>query len=83
MSDLPRSASADAKRPTNVSLPGELLIAAREAGINLSALLERALTDELAERVRLQWRAKNAGAIAAYNDNLMRDGTFSMGRRIF
>ena len=40
-----------AKRATNVSIRADLLDAAREAGVNLSATLERALADELS-RVR-------------------------------
>lgn len=61
-----------AKRATNVSLRGELLEAAREAGVNLSATLERALTDELARLKRKQWREQNAAAIAAYNQHFER-----------
>jgi antitoxin CcdA len=67
--------SSGAKRATNVSVRGDLLDAARGAGVNLSALLERALSEELAHRNRLEWRAENLRAIAAYNEHLLRHGT--------
>jgi antitoxin CcdA len=67
--------SRSAKRPTNVSVRGDLLDAARAAGVNLSALLERALREELARHNRLQWRAENLRAIAAYNEHLLLYGT--------
>jgi antitoxin CcdA len=68
-----------AKRATNVSLRSELLEAARAAGVNLSATLERALTEELARLKRRQWREQHAAAIAAYNEQCEKHGTFSAG----
>ena len=47
-SGLRRSDQTPAKRATNVSIRSDLLDAAREAGLNLSATLERALAEELA-----------------------------------
>jgi hypothetical protein len=41
---VPRRNHSVPKRATNVSVRGDLLTAAREAGVNLSATLERALT---------------------------------------
>jgi antitoxin CcdA len=78
-----RERSPDAKRPTNLSVRPDLVDAAREFGINLSALLERALTHELDELKRREWRSENAGAFGAYNENLKRYGTFSSHRRTF
>ena len=66
-----------AKRATNVSLRSDLLEAAREAGVNLSATLERALTEELARLKRRQWREAHAEAIAAYNEQFEKHGPFS------
>jgi antitoxin CcdA len=77
-----RNASA-AKRATNVSVRGDLLAAAREAGLNLSATLERALTGELAELKRKKWREVNEEAIAAYNEFVEKHGTFSDDVRSF
>jgi post-segregation antitoxin (ccd killing protein) len=73
--------SPDAKRPTNVTLRLELLTAARKEGLNLSALLERALTDELTERKRRGWRLANTHAIAAYNEHVGKYGLFCAARR--
>jgi antitoxin CcdA len=77
-----RNASA-AKRATNVSVRVDLLAAAREAGVNLSATLERALTGELAELKRRKWREVNEEAIAAYNEFVEKHGTFSDDVRSF
>jgi antitoxin CcdA len=77
-----RNASA-AKRATNVSVRVDLLAAAREAGLNLSATLERALTGELAELKRRKWREVNEEAIAAYNEFVEKHGTFSDDVRSF
>jgi antitoxin CcdA len=77
-----RNASA-AKRATNVSVRVDLLAAAREAGVNLSATLERALTGELAELKRKKWREVNEEAIAAYNEFVEKHGTFSDDVRSF
>jgi antitoxin CcdA len=74
---------AVAKRATNVSIRSDLLDAAREAGVNLSATLERALSEELASVKRARWREENRDAIAAYNDYVDEHGTFSDGVRSF
>ncbi|HEX6506511.1 MAG TPA: type II toxin-antitoxin system CcdA family antitoxin [Chloroflexota bacterium] len=72
-----------AKRATNVSIRSDLLDAARDAGVNLSATLERALAEELANVRRARWREENREAIAAYNEYVDAHGTFSDGVRIF
>ncbi len=77
------SRSAVSKRATNVSVRGDLLDAAREAGVNLSAALERALTEELAEAKRRKWREDNRESIAAYNEHVEKHGTFSDDVRSF
>jgi antitoxin CcdA len=71
------------KRATNVSVRSDLLAAAREAGVNLSATLERALMEELAEAKRKKWRQENRDAIAAYNEHVEKHGMFSDGVRSF
>ncbi len=72
-----------AKRATNVSIRVDLLDAARNAGVNLSATLERALAEELASLKRARWREENRGAIAAYNEFVDGHGVFSDGVRSF
>jgi antitoxin CcdA len=80
---LGRRHQSVAKRATNVSVRGDLLDAARAAGVNLSATLERALAEELASMKRAQWREENREAIAAYNEYIEEHGTFSDGVRTF
>jgi len=72
-----------AKRATNVSVRSDLLAAARAAGVNLSATLERALTEELAGVRRKQWLEENRESIAAYNEYIEEHGTFSDDVRSF
>jgi antitoxin CcdA len=82
VSEMRHQAKA-AKRATNVSIRSDLLAAAREAGVNLSATLERALTEELAAARRRTWRRDNREAIDAYNEHASRRGVFSDGVRRF
>ncbi len=71
------------KRAANVSVRSDLLAEAREAGINLSAALERALTEELAAAKRKKWLEDNRESIAAYNEFVDKHGVFSDGVRGF
>ena len=79
----PKSAATVPKRATNVSIRGDLLAAAREAGVNLSAALERALSSELAASRRKKWLEENRAAIQAYNSHVDKQGTFSDDVRSF
>ena len=78
-----RKSSAVPKRPTNVSIRSDLLVAAREAGVNLSATLERALTDELAKAKRRRWLEENREAIARCNEFVEEHGVFGDHLRSF
>lgn len=80
---MARHNTSAAKRATKVSVRVDLLAAAREAGVNLSAILERALTEQLAEGKRKKWLETNRDAIAAYNEFVDKNGTFSDDVRIF
>ncbi len=66
-----------------MSVRGDLLEAARASKINLSAILERALTEELRRVQQRQWREDNRAAIAAYNEYVEKRGVFSDGSRSF
>ena len=68
--------NADAKRRTNLSVRGDLIDAARVLHVNLSALLERALTEELVRLKWRQWREENVRAVAAYNRYVKEKGAF-------
>lgn len=71
------------KQATNLSINRDLLNAAREAGVNLSAALEEALHEKLAAARREKWKRENAEAIAAYNKFVEEHGVFSDGHRSF
>ena len=71
------------KKATNVSVRIDLLEAARELNLNLSATLERALIDEIRQLQRERWRKENGKAIAAHNDFVEKHGVFSDGLRSF
>ena len=68
------------KRPVNLSVSGEILGAAREARVNLSALLERALVAELADLKRRRWQEENIRSVCVYNEFLASNGTCFEGR---
>ena len=64
-----KAKSSTIKKATNVSIRTDLLEAAREAKLNLSATFERALIEELRRAQRERWREENRAAIAAHNDS--------------
>jgi len=71
------------KKPANLSINGDLLVKARELNINLSATLEKALTEQLKQKQRKLWRKQNAKAIQAYNRLVKKQGVFSDELRSF
>lgn len=75
--DVPSCASrfgAAAPRATNVTLPEELLSAARDLGINFSQACERGLAAEVATARRHRWLAENGAAMQAWNDHVAAHG---------
>lgn len=71
------------KKATNVSINSDLLAKAREQGINLSAMLEQALAEQLVRRQREAWLEENRAAITDYNADVEARGVFSDGVRSF
>jgi antitoxin CcdA len=65
------------RRATNLTVRRDLVAAARRARLNLSALLERALEEELVRVKWRQWRRENAASIAAYNRHVKKHRPFS------
>lgn len=78
-----RISETKATRATNVSIRSDLLVAAREAGIDLSVTLEKALIEELASAKRNKWRKDNREAIDGYSEHAARHGACSDGVRFF
>lgn len=71
------------KKATNLSINSDLLIRAKELDINLSAALEQALAQLLKQRQQEQWLTENREAIAAYNQEVERHGSFGDELRSF
>jgi antitoxin CcdA len=62
--------NAKIKKPLNLLVEAKLLEEAKNAGVNFSALIDKALRQEIAKR----WASENAKAIQIYNDRIERDG---------
>jgi antitoxin CcdA len=71
------------KKPVNLSINSDLLTAARELNINLSATMEAALTETVKREQSKRWLAENRAAIVAYNERVDIHGVFSDGWRTF
>jgi antitoxin CcdA len=65
------------KKAVNLSVDSRLLQEARDNGVNLSAVLERALAEERARR----WLEENRPAIELYNRRIEEGGVWSDGLR--
>jgi antitoxin CcdA len=62
------------RRPTNVTLPVELVAEAKALNINVSQACESGLARSVAEARRARWIEDNKDAIEAYNSMLEREG---------
>jgi len=71
------------KQATNLRVNSDLLNAARESGMNLSAELKEVLPERIAAARRKKWIRENAEAIEKYNDLVTEHGVFSDGRKRF
>jgi len=78
------------KERITVELDVKAIAAAREAGIDLSELLSRALRRLLPQldaserqQAARQWYEENKAAVDAYNEMIETHGLFSDGVRIF
>jgi antitoxin CcdA len=78
-----KTSRTSAKRAANVSIRGDLLDAARESKLNLSATLERALLEELRHVQGQRWREQNREAMLTHNEFVEKHGVFSDGLRSF
>ena len=71
------------KKPANVSIRADLLLEARELGVNLSRTLEFALEQAIREKRRERWLDENREALDAYGRHVERDGLFADRLRSF
>lgn len=71
------------RKPTNLTVNSDLLMKSRALNINLSAVLEKALSQQLAEHAGNQWVDQNRKAIKAYNRFIEGNGCFGDEYREF
>ena len=71
------------KKPTNLSINGDLLRQAKALNINLSKTLEGRLSEIIREARSQQWRQENHAAIISYNHQIEKRGVFSDKLRSF
>ncbi|WP_019528542.1 type II toxin-antitoxin system CcdA family antitoxin [Dasania marina] len=71
------------KKPTNLSVNSDLLKKSKAININLSAALEQALKDKLAQDQAEKWADNNKNAIKAYNNFVDEHGCFGDEYREF
>jgi antitoxin CcdA len=72
-----------ARKPTNVSLPTDLLERARELNVNVSRASERGLREAVEAAEARAWAEKNADFIAEMNARIERDGLPLEEHRMF
>ena len=71
------------KKPTNLTVNSDLLHQAKDLNINLSSILELALSDAVKQRKREEWKKENTESIDSYNQFVSENGLFSDGSRTF
>ena len=71
------------KKRTTVTVDGDILKAAKAAGLNLSATLERALAAALQDKRRRDWLVENGAAVEDYNLQIRGRGAFGSDFRRF
>ncbi len=71
------------KTRTNVSIDKDLLDSARNYNIVISALLEKAIKNEIKAREKESWLKENSSNLKNYNDRVRETGVFSDDIRSF
>jgi antitoxin CcdA len=75
MGDLPaNSKRRGPRRATNVTLQANLLVEAKQLGINISEACEAGLHERVVQVRRQRWLEENREAIDDYNARIERDG---------
>jgi len=76
-------APATARRPTNVTLPEDLVAQAKALGVNVSQACEAGLRAEVALQRRKRWLEENRAAMDQYNDYVEKNGLLLAEYRMF
>lgn len=71
------------KKATNLTVNSDLLSQAKALGINVSAILEQSLAEQVRKLKAEAWVRENQSAIQAYNHDVEDHGTFSEDLRAF
>lgn len=72
-----RMKRAPRRRPTNISLPAELVDEAKKLDVNLSREVESFLSLLVKARRSDRWRSENEAAIRAYNAYVKEHGIWN------
>ncbi len=62
------------KKSVNLSIDSALAADAKAFGTNMSAVLEKALKEELSAQRERKWREENQKALDAYDRHIEKDG---------
>lgn len=65
------------KQAVNLSIDASLVADAKEAGTNMSALLEAALRSELRDLRKRKWQEENRAATESMNEYVRKHGLWS------
>ncbi|CAG4926524.1 type II toxin-antitoxin system CcdA family antitoxin [Paraburkholderia gardini] len=80
---LSQPARKATRKPTNVSLPTDLLDRAKQLDVNISRASERGLREEVHEAEARAWAAQHASFIAELNARIEHDGLPLEDHRMF
>ncbi|TPE59588.1 post-segregation antitoxin CcdA [Sandaracinobacter neustonicus] len=72
-----------ARKPTNLSLPAELVAEARALEVNISRACEEGLERQVAAARRARWLAENRAALDSSNDWADANGLPLAAQRLF
>lgn len=75
--EMPGKNPSSRRKPVNLTIDQEVLLAARDHKLNLSRILEESLRAELQTLAQNEWRKRNKKAIDAYNTRVATHGVFS------
>lgn len=63
-----------ARRPTNITLPSDLITDCRRYGINMSQVCEASLREHLRKERERRWQDEHATFIAEFNELVEQEG---------
>lgn len=62
------------RKPTNVTLPADLVSEAKRLGINVSQACEAGLAGEVSKKLSEEWKRENKEAIESSNEYVRKHG---------